>query len=507
MSKWTTFASCSATCGGGAVIKSRSATPASNAGVPCTGALMMAEPCNLAVCEDAPDCKNCLWSQWSDWTACTSCKGQSARHRKVEVEGNYCGLPCNVADAMELRNCEGSSLCSAVHYCTWSEWSAFNECPLACGDHRISRTRNLHWAINATEYLFKAKLRDLAVCTGKQESLHYCRTACGAHGACHPDDCYLEQWSPWVTWAPELCARTRSAPEAGKDCCHGLTFTIREMKSCLTTSIDCLYGDWHPWAMSKKVAHLRVRTRDVTNLPQPNGKPCEDAVEVVKPGVNWHPPRDCEMSMWSDWTECDKTCDTGQRHRERQVNVWEKYGGIACSTNLVELKPCNEGLQHLCQKLKNCTVSQWQEWTPCTKTCGTGQSMRERHVVQERNYEWGTSCNMGLSEARSCDGLAPCPIVPCLWGAWKDWSDCSQKCRGHKTRYRSISQTPSIALTANSCPAKTEEEITHCNVNASACETCPDGYWADWSDWATCTASCEGGHTWRSRKVAREASA
>merc|ERR1719331_1428730 len=78
--------------------------------------------------------------------------------------------------------------------------------------------------------------------------------------------------------------------------------------------------------------------------------------------------------MWSDWTECDKTCDTGQRHRERQVNVWEKYGGIACSTNLVELKPCNEGLQHLCQKLRNCTVSQWQEWTPCTKTCGTGQS-------------------------------------------------------------------------------------------------------------------------------------
>lgn len=51
------------------------------------------------------------------------------------------------------------------------------------------------------------------------------------------------------------------------------------------------------------------------------------------------PPRDCRISEWSDWSACSKTCGIGEMHRYRKVVRHAKRGGRPCPP-LQESKWC-----------------------------------------------------------------------------------------------------------------------------------------------------------------------
>lgn len=71
-----------------------------------------------------------------------------------------------------------------------------------------------------------------------------------------------------------------------------------------------------------------------------------------------------------------------------------------------------------------------------------------------------------------------------------------------KTRSRRILQSPTAG--AETCDAKSEEEVAKCN--SGTCKLCADGTWTTWAEWTSCSATCGDGFTWRLRKVAKEAS-
>lgn len=49
-----------------------------------------------------------------------------------------------------------------------------------------------------------------------------------------------------------------------------------------------------------------------------------------KDPINGHAMRNCRVSQWSEWTTCSKLCGVGEMHRYRRVLRHGKRGGRPC---------------------------------------------------------------------------------------------------------------------------------------------------------------------------------
>ena len=105
----------------------------------------------------------------------------------------------------------------------------------------------------------------------------------------------------------------------------------------------------------------------------------------------------------------------------------------------------------------------WSPWSPCSKSCGSGQQKRISHA--------------GQTESRGCN-TRPCPQP-----RWSPWSPCSKSCgQGEQTRINDADQTERRVCNTGSCP--TARPLT-------------------WSRWSSCSASCGGGTRRRTRSDGR----
>uniref|UniRef100_A0A8C5G0N2 Thrombospondin type-1 domain-containing protein 7A-like n=1 Tax=Gouania willdenowi TaxID=441366 RepID=A0A8C5G0N2_GOUWI len=201
-------------------------------------------------------------------------------------------------------------------------------------------------------------------------------------------------------------------------------------------------------------------------------------------------PRDCELTDWSEWSSCSKTCadssaSGGQRGRSRGVLQFPVGGGEECSP-LEELEPCEpQG-----DPVPPCNMYTWRttEWSDCrvdlllgqqewrrsnlTSLCGGGLQTREVFCVQ---------ANAGvlqyLTELREKDKASPpvenhlcdapppdrsqlchtpCP-VDCEVSSWGAWGPCAfENCddqaakKGFKLRKRQVTNEPTGG--AGNCP-------------------------------------------------------
>ena len=41
-------------------------------------------------------------------------------------------------------------------------------------------------------------------------------------------------------------------------------------------------------------------------------------------------PRDCSVSRWNEWSQCDTPCGLGKQNRTRTVLIEAKFGGRVC---------------------------------------------------------------------------------------------------------------------------------------------------------------------------------
>ncbi|CAK0847070.1 unnamed protein product [Prorocentrum cordatum] len=237
-----------------------------------------------------------------------------------------------------------------------------------------------------------------------------------------------------------------------------------------------------------------TRNRSVTTQPAGGGRSC--AATLRETATCARRPVDCEVADWTPWALCDRTCGGGQTNRQRQVLQFPANGGRPCPADLVEVRGCNsEACLH-----KNCEVGDWGAWGMCSTSCGAGQQMRSRAVLGLRDSQ-GYGCDDTLGETRDCRENPPCQRQDCEWGVWSEWGQCSVTCGGgQRSRNRSVVSPPSGG--GSTCTANDREEVGPCNTKACTDVTsCIDGRWADWEHWAPCSVSCGGGQTFRKRKI------
>jgi len=281
--------------------------------------------------------------------------------------------------------------------------------------------------------------------------------------------------------------RTCTAPapsNGGKDCSIYGPGSQSQKCGTIPCPINGGYTEWSPWtACSVTCGGGTVkRTRNCTNpLPQYGGKDCSlDGPEIITQACN---PQSCPVnggySPWSDWTQCTVTCGGGESLRSRQcTNPAPEFGGKDCSS----LGSSSETVK--C-KSDPCPVnggySPWQEWSPCSVTCGSGEQNRMRICNNPAPSNGGGDCMaIGLgqpTEFKACY-LEVCPGPP-----ETGWSECSKTCGGGE-KFKMVN-----------IGGQMTKKVIACNNYP-----CPvDGGFSPWSNWTECSQSCGGGVSSRTR--------
>jgi hemicentin len=104
----------------------------------------------------------------------------------------------------------------------------------------------------------------------------------------------------------------------------------------------------------------------------------------------------CNLTNWSQWSQCSLTCGGGQRQRTRQ---FETNSTANCTPqNLLDTLPCNIGC---------CPVdggfTPWSDWSACTKACGSGTRERYRSCTNPRPSGKGKHCQGSAVDREPCN--------------------------------------------------------------------------------------------------------
>merc|ERR1719324_1526982 len=139
---------------------------------------------------------------------------------------------------------------------------------------------------------------------------------------------------------------------------------------------DCEVSKWDPEECTKVCAGgVQKLTRSV--LTHPNGGAKCLPLAAMKSCNNQPCPVDCRLAAWSGWSKCSAECGGGVSQRLRDVKRAMKYGGKPCGSTS-QTRACNN---QACEK--DCVLSSWTKWSPCSKDCDGGTQKRQKFIKQE----------------------------------------------------------------------------------------------------------------------------
>jgi hypothetical protein len=305
-----------------------------------------------------------------------------------------------------------------------------------------------------------------------------------------PEDCGVSNYSAWSTCSkpcgPGKHTRTRyvETPQKwGGKACPALSETQScQIKPC---PIDCTVSDFTPWSKCDEECGPgdQRRTRTITRKDKYGGKVCP-ALSETKKCQDKPCPIDCVVSDYSNWGSCSEDCGPGTKTATRTVTTAAQYGGQACpalskSTSCQD-KPC----------ATDCEVSAFSGWSECSKTCGPGTQTSTRTVTTApRNG--GQACP-ALSQSQSCNNRK-CTSVrirtdPFGGGAavTSDY-ECKNRPDGngqiHNTAHSQAYGTSSDCGASDQCMLQVTKD---CGLRTHMQDRCKSARnWNDWGNWVT----------------------
>ncbi|XP_021098568.1 hemicentin-1 [Heterocephalus glaber] len=255
-----------------------------------------------------------------------------------------------------------------------------------------------------------------------------------------------------------------------------------------------VHGGFSPWSAWRPCSvtcgtGIQKRSRLCNNpLPANGGKPCQGLDSEMRNCQNKLCPVDGHWSEWSPWQECSKSCGHGNRTRTRTCsNPSAQHGGRPCEGNAVEIIMCN---------IRPCPVhgawSPWHPWGRCSKSCGEGTQMRTRLCNNPPPSFDGSYCSGAETQMQMCNER-PCPVDG-RWGPWTSWSACTMSCGGGTRQRTRDCSDPAPQYGGRECEGS-DIQSDFCNN-----DPCPThGNWSPWTDWGTCSRTCNGGQMRRYR--------
>lgn len=335
---------------------------------------------------------DCVLSEWSDWTACSSACGEGTHTRtrriltaaSVDPPGAACGPLSEEVKCFSPRG-------ACKQDCEMSEWSSWSSCSQSCGagGKRLSTRRILKaGGVGGGES-----------CAG---ALLVREEACNEDVPC-VSDCEVGEWTEW-TGCSVSCSERRTRIEEKKledeaaSLLRGFQKEDDEDDEGRQQSGDRQEEIKKREEKEQKQQQQlefelllkqlsgggkRMRTRAILKPPKNGGKACPPTEEIDDTCNRDIPcPIDCTYAPWSDWSACSVSCGVGKRTRKREITREARFGGKPCN-DLDDTIDCMADV--LC--VDDCEVSEWEDWTSCSVTCGGGVRKRRRQVWRDQPSE------------------------------------------------------------------------------------------------------------------------
>jgi len=502
LGNWTDWLPCDKTCDGGQTTRSRQfLAPAANTGSCGTFALTETASCGETPCHTA-DPGDCQLSQWSIWTDCsiTCGNGTRTRERQIKNAATNSGIGCEGV-LKDIGNC---MITDCIQDCKWGVWERWSDCTKSCGGGFARRTRVIE--VNPT-------LGGKSCSGGDKDQISTCNAA-----QC-PRNCQDGAWTDWGSWAAcsASCGtgytfRSRDVATQPGVCGRPAEGEAQEYKPCplelppCVADQDCQPGSWSDWsACSTSCFGIRQRHREIRQYRSGAGKACSMPLQETsacnKKGElppDCHqvaPPTPCMLDVWSSWSECTATCDSGQESRTRRYLSPAVNDGDPCDDDLEETRPC---AVEACPRppCVNCVWHAWSSWGDCTNAEGL-QKYRNRQIKTHANY-CGERCT-----SEEAEQVARCPIPKikpsfCAWAEWSAYSECTKTCGSSaRTRFRNLRRVEADSMDRNLYLFKVSYYVSSnktCQGHQAEEDSCAgppcepkcvpkDCAMGDWTDW------------------------
>ncbi|CAG6014005.1 unnamed protein product [Menidia menidia] len=243
-----------------------------------------------------------------------------------------------------------------------------------------------------------------------------------------PQDCVVSEYSPWTscskTCGTGLRNRVRSVlvpPLFGGSGCPNLT----EFQSCRPGSCtgpeglhSLRVGAWSPCALpqTRTARQAKRRKGKGQGLRDRGGVKDPETRELIQKKRNRNRLNRQESPFW----------DIQVGYQTREVTCIHRNGSTV-GRNLCTPRDLPVTIQS-CVLPKNCQVTDWAEWSSCSKTCADpafprGNRTRTRQVLQFPVGE-GEDCP-AVEETEPCEPEGN-GVPPCSTYTWRttEWNDC-----------------------------------------------------------------------------------
>nr|XP_054113645.1 thrombospondin type-1 domain-containing protein 7B isoform X2 [Callithrix jacchus] len=384
LSDWSSWGSCSSSCGIGVRIRSKWLKEKPyNGGRPCPKLDLKNQ-----VHEAVPCYSECNQYSWvvEHWSSCKinnelrslRCGGgtQSRKIRCVNTADSEGGaVDSNLCNQDEIPPETQSCSLMCPNECVMSEWGTWSKCPQSCDPHTMQRR---------TRHLLRSSLSSRTCAEDSQVQ------PCLLNENCFQFQYNVTEWS--------TCQLSENAP-----CGQGVR----------TRLLSCVRSDGKPVSMDQCEQH---------NLEKPQRMSIPCLVECV---VN------CQLSGWTAWTECSQTCGHGGRMSRTRFIIMPTQGeGRPCPTELTQQKTC---------PVTPCYSWVLGNWSACKLEggdCGEGVQVRSLSCMV---HNGSTSHAAGHVEDALCGEMpfqdsilkqlcsVPCP-GDCHLTEWSEWSACELTC-------------------------------------------------------------------------------
>ena len=186
---------------------------------------------------------------------------------------------------------------------------------------------------------------------------------------------------------------------------------------------------------------------------------------------------------YSDWGSCSTDCGPGTKTATRTVTTAAQYGGKACpvlsKSTSCQNKPC----------ATDCEVSVFSGWSNCSKNCGPGTQTSTRTVTTAAQ-NGGKACP-ALSRSQSCNNK-PCTSIRVRTDSFGGGASVTSdyECKNRPDGNGQIHNTAQSTAhgTSSDCGARDQcmlQVTDTCNVRTHMQDRCKSARnWDDWSSWA-----------------------